>query len=162
MALKGELGTFWRFVLLVHQLQQDHLLLRPQRAWSLLTPFKGGQGGDTALSISGEEGFISPGGLLYWLSMGIPRMCMLYFGKLSICKICLVWGLRVYRLFKSNRCASSPHTCVCVRGCCPFSRVRLFATLLTLAHWAPLSMGFSKQEYWSGLPYPPPGKAHTL
>ena len=27
----------------------------------------------------------------------------------------------------------------------------------TLAHQAPLSMGFSRQEYWSGLPFPPPG-----
>ena len=38
-----------------------------------------------------------------------------------------------------------------------FSRVRLFATLWTVAHQAPLSMGFSRQEYWSGLPCPPPG-----
>ena len=30
------------------------------------------------------------------------------------------------------------------------------ATLWTLAHQAPLSMGFSRQEYWSGLPCPPP------
>ena len=35
-----------------------------------------------------------------------------------------------------------------------FSRVRLFATPWTVAHWAPLSMGFS---YWSGLPCPSPG-----
>ena len=27
----------------------------------------------------------------------------------------------------------------------------------TVAHQAPLSMGFSRQEYWSGLPFPPPG-----
>ena len=27
----------------------------------------------------------------------------------------------------------------------------------TIAHQAPLSMGFSRQEYWSGLPFPPPG-----
>ena len=32
------------------------------------------------------------------------------------------------------------------------SRVRLFVTLWTIAHQAPLSMGFSRQEYWSGLP----------
>ena len=31
-----------------------------------------------------------------------------------------------------------------------------FATLWTLAHQAPLSMGFSQQEYWSGLPFIPP------
>jgi len=30
-------------------------------------------------------------------------------------------------------------------------------TLWTIARQAPLSMGFSRQEYWSGLPFPPPG-----
>ena len=36
------------------------------------------------------------------------------------------------------------------------SRVRLLATPWTAAHQAPLSMGFSRQEYWSGLPLPSP------
>ena len=35
--------------------------------------------------------------------------------------------------------------------------VQLFATLWTVALQAPLSMGFSRQEYWSGLPFPSPG-----
>ena len=38
-----------------------------------------------------------------------------------------------------------------------FSHVRLFATLWTAARQAPLSMGFSRQEYWRGLPCPPLG-----
>ena len=38
-----------------------------------------------------------------------------------------------------------------------FSRVRLFSTLWTIAHQAPLSMGFCRQEYQSGLPFPPLG-----
>ena len=37
------------------------------------------------------------------------------------------------------------------------SCVRLFVTVWTLANQAPLSMGFSRQGYWSGLPCPPPG-----
>ena len=37
------------------------------------------------------------------------------------------------------------------------SRVWLFAIPWTIARKTPLSMGFSKQDYWSGLPYPPPG-----
>ena len=37
------------------------------------------------------------------------------------------------------------------------SHVRLFAILWTVAHQAPLFMGFSRQECWSGLPCPPPG-----
>ena len=37
------------------------------------------------------------------------------------------------------------------------SRVRLFSTPRTVAYQAPRSMGFSRQEYWSGLPFPSPG-----
>ena len=44
----------------------------------------------------------------------------------------------------------------CARVLCCFSRVWFFATLWTVACQAPLSMGFSRQEYWSGLPCPPP------
>ena len=38
-----------------------------------------------------------------------------------------------------------------------FHHVRLFATPWTIEHQAPLSMGFPRQEYWSGLPLPSPG-----
>ena len=38
-----------------------------------------------------------------------------------------------------------------------FSHVRLFVTLWTVAYQAPLSKGFSRKEYWSGMPCPPPG-----
>ena len=44
---------------------------------------------------------------------------------------------------------------ICMLSC--FSRVQLFAMLWSVACQAPLSMGFSRQEYWSGLPCPPPG-----
>ena len=37
-----------------------------------------------------------------------------------------------------------------------FSRVRLLSTPWTAAHQAPPSMGFSRQEYWSGVPLPSP------
>ena len=43
-----------------------------------------------------------------------------------------------------------------------FSCVRLFATLWAVACQAPLSMGFSRQVYWSGLPFPPPGDLPNL
>ena len=45
--------------------------------------------------------------------------------------------------------------CVCV--CTNFICVQLFATLWTIVGQAPLSTGFSRQEYWSGLPCPSPG-----
>ena len=38
-----------------------------------------------------------------------------------------------------------------------FSRVQFFVTPWSVAHQAPLSMGFCRQEYWSGLPFPSPG-----
>ena len=40
---------------------------------------------------------------------------------------------------------------------CMLSRVPLFAIPWTIAHQASLSMGFSRQEHWSGLPFPSPG-----
>ena len=43
----------------------------------------------------------------------------------------------------------------CMRNC--FSHVWLFVTPWTVSCQAPLSLGFSRQEYWSGLPCPPPG-----
>ena len=46
---------------------------------------------------------------------------------------------------------------VCARVLSHFSPVRLFATPWTIARQAPLSMGFSRQEYWSRLPFPSPG-----
>ena len=43
----------------------------------------------------------------------------------------------------------------CMLNC--FSHVWFFVTLCTVASQAPLSLGFSRQEYWGGLPCPPPG-----
>ena len=46
----------------------------------------------------------------------------------------------------------------CVSGQCqPLSRIGLSVTPWTVVHQTPLSMGFSRQEYWSGLPFPSPG-----
>ena len=64
--------------------------------------------------------------------MKIPRLLQLQF---ILCNDCA----RLYGMVKSLSC------------------VPLFATPWTVAHQAPLSMGFSRQEYWSGLPFPSPG-----
>ena len=45
---------------------------------------------------------------------------------------------------------------------CVLSHVRLFLTPWTVACQAPLSMEFSRQEHWSGLPFPPPGDLPIL
>ena len=44
-----------------------------------------------------------------------------------------------------------------LRVSCLIIHVQLFGTLWTIAHQTPLSMGFSRQEYWNGLQCPPPG-----
>ena len=41
--------------------------------------------------------------------------------------------------------------------CCMFSHVQIFVTPWIVARQIPLSMGFPRQEYWSGLPFPTPG-----
>ena len=46
-------------------------------------------------------------------------------------------------------------SCLAFLSC--FSRIQLFVILWTVTHRALLSMGFPRQEYWSGLPFPPPG-----
>ena len=50
----------------------------------------------------------------------------------------------------------NPHTNLCTHAQ-SLSRVRLLAAPWTVAHQAPLSLGFSRQKYWSGLPFPSPG-----
>ena len=49
-----------------------------------------------------------------------------------------------------------PRVCACTRA---LSHVLLFATSWAVAHQAPLSMGFFRQEYWHGLSFPPPGES---
>ena len=49
----------------------------------------------------------------------------------------------------------SIRVCACVLS--HFSQTQLFVTPWTVAHQASLSIGFSRQEYWRGLPCPPPG-----
>ena len=52
--------------------------------------------------------------------------------------------------------------CVRTRALSSFSHVRLFAILWTINCQDPLSKGFFRQEYWSGLPCPPPGDLPNL
>ena len=56
--------------------------------------------------------------------------------------------------FEENGCLE------CLRGVCTqtLSCIQLFATPCTVACQTSLSMGFSRQEYWTGFPFPPPGE----
>ena len=67
---------------------------------------------------------------------------MIFFLKFNKIILELIWG----RTSSKNNI----HPCV-------FIRVQLFAAPWTGAHQAPLSMEFSRKEYWSGLPFPSPG-----
>ena len=60
----------------------------------------------------------------------------------------LPWSPIVSRWISNNKLLSEMKS---------LSPVQLFETLWSVAHQAPLSMGFSRQEYWSGLPFPSPG-----
>ena len=52
---------------------------------------------------------------------------------------------------KGNPPPTHTHCCIHAQ---PLSHVQLFATPWTVAHQAPLSMGFPRQVYWGGLPFP--------
>ena len=71
-----------------------------------------------------------------------------------------------FQQFTSSLCSmflQNPHHCLKLHACCVlscFSCVQLSATPWTIARQAPLSMGFSRQEYWSGLPGTPPRDRH--
>ena len=64
-----------------------------------------------------------------------------------------MWVSDAITIFQAFVKTCDTHVCMLSH----LSRVWLCVTLWTLAGQAPLSMGFSKQEYWSGLPCPPPG-----
>ena len=70
--------------------------------------------------------------------------------RLQINTFCNSIILKKFQIFKKNLINTKSK-------CQLLSRIWLFATPWTVARQAPLSMGFSRQEYWSGLPFPPPG-----
>ena len=74
--------------------------------------------------------------------------------------ILLVISDAVGKAMPTNTCISSLLLFPSLSGMCVlshFSRVQLFMILLTVTHQTPMSMGFSRQEYWNGLPFPTPG-----
>ena len=80
--------------------------------------------------------------------LGFPRLCIsrcLFSLCLQFAQFLLTWSdLLIFSSLVSHLLLSR------------FSRVRLCATPQTAAHQAPLSLGFSRPEHWSGLPFPPP------
>ena len=72
------------------------------------------------------------------------------------------WQATVHKVAKSQTqlmrlCTQTMEDLVYAKS---LSHIQLFETLWTVACQAPLSLGFSRQEYWSGLPFPSSGKFH--
>ena len=77
-------------------------------------------------------------------------------GVMTICPTVLEMVIpRSTKIFTMGHSLCYYWTVCAVVSC--FSHVQLFVTPWTIALQAPLSMGFSRQEYWSGLPFPSPG-----
>ena len=86
----------------------------------------------------------------------------LYLGKVTyvMCKDCIVQreNISENKINKKRRSRRHQRNKMCVVCVCLHSNCfPLFMTSWTVAHQAPLSMGFSKQEYWSRVPFPSPG-----
>ena len=85
---------------------------------------------------------------IYLLFFGFPSH-LGHQRELSRVPRAILWVLISYLFY--TQCQQ----CACMLSC--FIRVQLFVTLWTVAYQALQSMGFSQQEYWSGLPCPPSG-----
>ena len=114
-----------------------------------------------------------------------PKYLKALFGLGKIARGTSSWGNSLYVLSEAKRdespkkasslvhlgtfrlLCSIPQYWTCPSGCSPVSGVKvkvkslspipLFVSPWTVAYQAPRSMGFSRQEYWSGLPFPSPG-----
>ena len=79
--------------------------------------------------------------------------------KFSDWKVTINWIKRKYsrkQISEPNHCEIAEYLLLLLLLLSHFSRVRLCVTPSTAAHRAPPSLGFSRQEHWSGLPFPSP------
>ena len=67
--------------------------------------------------------------------------------------MCAIFDVAIFNSTKTSKNCLLNALCVLSRFC----PVWLYVTLWTVALKASLSMGFSRQDYWNGLPFPPPG-----
>ena len=88
---------------------------------------------------------------LYWMNylelLSNPKVPAEYFTKTFV----------LYNFGSENVIMQALYILILEEEVKSLSRVRLFATPWTVAYQAPPAMGFSRQEYWSGLPFPSPG-----
>ena len=86
--------------------------------------------------------------LLHWQADSLPLRHLGSLFSILNCKTFDGSKISALNCTLSTMCTAS--TCKKVKKCLSLSYVQLFATPWTIAHQAPLSMGFSRQEYWSG------------
>ena len=103
-----------------------------------------------------------PPALLFWSLQGIcfleqscSDFCSIWSSPLQDWLNNFLWGQFLPLCFKLQAPYHTPISRVCVWS--HFSCVQPFVMLWTVAHQVPLSIGFSRQEYWNRLPFPPPG-----
>ena len=78
-----------------------------------------------------------------------------YTSEIQHCKSTLIQENKIFKKINPNSHYFNSTNCLLkVKS---LSRVQLFVTPWTVAYQASHSMGFSRQEYWSGLPFPSPG-----
>ena len=95
-----------------------------------------------------------------WKWISLSNHLLLYFRAQTMCPMLLELleiSLKIIFLINTECDDSLWPSCGAVWVLSCFSRVQLFVALWTVAHRAPLSMEFFRQEYWSGFPCPPPG-----
>ena len=102
-----------------------------------------------------DEGCVICLGTTLWLVdvLGISRIIMIAYGER--CQIRDLWR-RKFHFGTENTASVTQSFTQQTEWVKSLSGVRLFATSWTVAHQAPPSMGFSRQEHWSGLPLPSP------
>ena len=100
----------------------------------------------------------------YLLYPFICRWTFRWLPCLGCCKQCCSehWGARIFLNCGFLQIRAQEWDCRIM--CCAqlLQYVLFFVTLWTIAHQAPLSIGFFRQEYWNGLPCPPPGDLPDL
>ena len=90
------------------------------------------------------------------LSPGLPQYSFTSFPMSVLVPLSSLSKAARMTLFKDIK-QITPLICLKFSKLSRFSHVWLLVTLWTVAHQAPLSMGFSRQRYWSGVPFPPLG-----
>ena len=100
---------------------------------------------------------ISQARILEWVAISSSKNSASLGKSFSLCEAQFPYLRRTAQMLSNDPVIFLSDQAVCACMLSHFSRVRLFATLWTVAHKALLSMRFPRQEYWSGLPFSSPG-----